>query len=79
MSNTGGKEYIHASRFKPGMGLTDRVRTMVRVLKLSEKPDVSELKLSLKIFLIGILIVGGMAFVVHIVASLLQLTGVKLG
>ncbi|MBO3841504.1 MAG: hypothetical protein FGF48_03710 [Candidatus Brockarchaeota archaeon] len=61
------------------MGLTDRVRTMVRVLKLSEKPGVSELKLSLKIFLIGILIVGGMAFVVHIVASLLQLTGVKLG
>ncbi len=52
---------------------------MVRVLKLSEKPDGSDLKLSLKIFLIGILIVGGMAFVIHIVASLLQLTGVKLG
>ncbi|MEM4609411.1 MAG: protein translocase SEC61 complex subunit gamma [Thermoproteota archaeon] len=60
------------------MRLTERVKTMARVLKLSEKPDWPELKLSLKIFLIGILIVGGMAFVIHIVASLLQLTGVRL-
>jgi preprotein translocase subunit Sss1 len=60
------------------MGITDRIKTMVRVLKLSEKPDGSDLKLSLKIFLLGLLVVGGMAFVIHLVASLLQLTGVKL-
>jgi len=60
------------------MGITDRVKTMIRVLKLSEKPDWSDLKLSLKIFLLGLLAVGGMAFVIHLVASLLQLTGVKL-
>jgi len=52
---------------------------MIRVLKLSEKPDGSDLKLSLKIFLLGLLAVGGMAFVIHLIASLLQLTGVKLG
>jgi len=59
------------------MGITDRVKTMIRVLKLSEKPDGSDLKLSLKIFLLGLLAVGGMAFVIHLVALPLQ-SGVKL-
>lgn len=72
------KEYIPHRSLVLDMGFTDRIRTMMRVLKLSDKPDRSDLILSLKIFLIGIILTGGMAFVVHLIASLLQLTGVKL-
>jgi protein translocase SEC61 complex gamma subunit len=61
------------------MWLTEKVKTMVRVLKLSEKPDRSGFMLSLKVFLIGLLLVGGIAFVIHLIASLLQLSGVKFG
>ncbi|MGC8831858.1 MAG: protein translocase SEC61 complex subunit gamma [Thermoproteota archaeon] len=61
------------------MWLTEKVKTMVRVLKLSEKPDRAGFMLSLKVFLIGLLLVGGIAFVIHLIASFLQLTGVKFG
>ncbi|MEM2930097.1 MAG: protein translocase SEC61 complex subunit gamma [Thermoproteota archaeon] len=61
------------------MQLKDKLKTVMRVLKLSEKPDGSELMMSLKIFLLGLLVVGGMSFVIHLIATLLQLTGVKLG
>lgn len=61
------------------MWLTEKVKTMVRVLKLSEKPDRVGFMLSLKVFLIGLLVVGGLAFVIHLIASLLQLSGVKFG
>ncbi|MEM2088415.1 MAG: protein translocase SEC61 complex subunit gamma [Thermoproteota archaeon] len=61
------------------MWLTEKVKTMVRVLKLSEKPDRAGFMLSLKIFFIGLLLVGGIAFIIHLIASLLQMTGVKFG
>lgn len=60
------------------MWLTERIKTMVRVIKLSEKPDRADFTLSLKMFLIGLSIVGGLAFLIHLIASLLMLTGIKI-
>ncbi|MEM2608337.1 MAG: protein translocase SEC61 complex subunit gamma [Thermoproteota archaeon] len=53
------------------MNIRERIKTMIRVLKISEKPDKESFMLSLKVFLIGLLVVGGLAFVIHLIASLL--------
>lgn len=53
------------------MNIKERIKTVIRVLKVSEKPDRESFMLSLKVFLIGLLIVGGLAFVIHLIASLL--------
>lgn len=58
------------------MNLRERIKTMIRVLKISEKPDKDSFMLSLKVFLIGLLVVGGLAFIIHLIASLLG--GVRL-
>ncbi|MBO3800044.1 MAG: protein translocase SEC61 complex subunit gamma [Candidatus Brockarchaeota archaeon] len=58
------------------MNIREKVRTMIRVLKVSEKPDRESFMLSLKVFLIGLLVIGGLAFVIHLIASLLG--GVRL-
>jgi protein translocase SEC61 complex gamma subunit len=58
------------------MNIREKVKTMIRVLKVSEKPDKDSFMLSLKIFLIGLLVIGGLAFVIHLIASLLG--GVRL-
>jgi protein translocase SEC61 complex gamma subunit len=56
------------------MNIREKVKTMVRVLKISEKPDRESFMLSLKVFLIGLLIIGGLAFVIHLIASFLGST-----
>ncbi len=58
------------------MNIREKVKTMIRVLKVSEKPDRESFMLSLKVFLIGLLVIGGLAFVIHLIASLLG--GVRL-
>lgn len=58
------------------MNIREKLKTMIRVLKVSEKPDRESFMLSLKVFLIGLLVIGGLAFVIHLIASLLG--GVRL-
>jgi len=44
---------------------------MGRVLKLSRKPDFEELKLSLKICILGMIVVGVFGFIIQLVATLI--------
>ncbi|MGQ9479141.1 MAG: protein translocase SEC61 complex subunit gamma [Thermoproteota archaeon] len=55
------------------MRIRERFKTMIRVLRLSKKPDRSDFMLSLKIFIIGLLLIGAIAFTIHLIASLFQL------
>jgi len=58
------------------MNIGEKVKKIIRVLKVSEKPDKESFMLSLRVFLIGLLVVGGLAFIIHLIASLLG--GVRL-
>ncbi len=53
------------------MSISDRLRAMGRVLKLSRKPDFEELKLSLKICILGMIVVGVFGFIIQLVATLI--------
>jgi protein translocase SEC61 complex gamma subunit len=53
------------------MSISDRLRAIGRVLKLSRKPDSEELKLSLKICILGMVVVGVFGFVIQIIATLI--------
>lgn len=66
----GKRIYLHGFE-RIRMNIREKLKTMIRVLKVSEKPDRESFMLSLKVFLIGLLVVGGLAFVIHLIASLL--------
>ena len=53
------------------MSISDRLRAMGGVLKLSRKPDFEELKLSLKICILGMIVVGVFGFIIQLVATLI--------
>ncbi|MEM4657692.1 MAG: protein translocase SEC61 complex subunit gamma [Candidatus Methanosuratincola sp.] len=53
------------------MGLSESLRSIGKVLKLSRKPDMEELKLSLKICFLGMIAVGIFGFIIQLIASLL--------
>lgn len=53
------------------MSISDRLRAMGRVLKLSRKPDSEELKLSLRICLLGMAAVGAFGFIIQLIATLI--------
>jgi protein translocase SEC61 complex gamma subunit len=53
------------------MGLRSFIDACSRLLKLSTKPDRSELWLTLKICFLGVLAVGGIGFVIKLVAGAL--------
>lgn len=53
------------------MGLSESLRSIGKVLKLSRKPDMDELKLSLRICFLGLIAVGVFGFIIQLVASLL--------
>jgi protein translocase SEC61 complex gamma subunit len=53
------------------MSISDRLRAMGRVLKLSRKPDSEELKLSLRICLLGLVVVGAFGFIIQLIATLI--------
>jgi protein translocase SEC61 complex gamma subunit len=57
------------------MGLSESFRSMGKVLKLSRKPDFDELKLSLKICLLGLIIIGVFGFIIQLISSLIIGTG----
>ncbi|MCQ5376558.1 MAG: protein translocase SEC61 complex subunit gamma [Candidatus Methanomethylicia archaeon] len=53
------------------MGLSESLQSMGKVLKLSRKPDFDELKLSMKICFLGLIVVGIFGFIIQLVASLI--------
>lgn len=53
------------------MSISERLRAMGRVLKLSRKPDSEELKLSLRICLLGLVVVGVFGFIIQLIATLI--------
>lgn len=59
-----------------GLGLRSFVRASIRLLRLARKPDRDELLLSLRICLLGILVVGAIGFAIYFIASLLRPLGV---
>ena len=53
------------------MTVSESLRSMGKVLKLSKKPDFDELKLSLKICFIGLIAVGVFGFIIQLISSLI--------
>ncbi len=53
------------------MGLRSFLRSSARLLKLATKPGKSELWLSVKICFLGTLVVGGIGFIIKLIASIL--------
>ena len=53
------------------MGLRSFLTSCKRLLKLATKPGRSELWLSIKICLLGTLAIGGIGFIIKLIASIL--------
>jgi len=53
------------------MAVSESLRSMGKVLKLSRKPDFDELKLSLKICFLGLIAVGVFGFIIQLISSLI--------
>ncbi len=51
------------------MGLVSFLRSCVRLLRLSKKPSGSELSLSIKVCLLGILLIGLIGFIIRLISS----------
>ena len=58
--------------------ITQRFQNMLvswqRILRLSRKPDDDEFKLALKLTFLGFLLVGAIAYIVHLVATWIALS-----
>jgi protein translocase SEC61 complex gamma subunit len=54
------------------MGLRSFLSSVVKMLKLAKKPGKDELWLSIKICLLGIVLVGVLGFVIKLISGLLQ-------
>lgn len=50
------------------MGLPSFLRSCARLLRLSKKPGRSELWLSIKICLLGVLLIGFIGFIIRIIS-----------
>jgi protein translocase SEC61 complex gamma subunit len=57
------------------MGLRSFLTSCRRLLTLATKPGRSELWLSIKICLLGTLAIGGIGFIIKLIASILTPTG----
>jgi len=55
------------------MGLRNLLRSMVSTMRLTKKTTFVEFKLYLKLVFLGIGVVGGIGFVVKVIASFLAL------
>ena len=53
------------------MGLLQRFELYRRLFKLARRPGRSELSLSIKICFIGVVIIGGIGFLIHIIGTYL--------
>jgi protein translocase SEC61 complex gamma subunit len=56
----------------PSMNLSNSIRELVNTLKYSKKSDSTEYMLYLKLVLLGVAVVGGVAFMIHIVATIIS-------
>jgi protein transport protein SEC61 subunit gamma-like protein len=54
------------------MGLREFMADCRRVLTISKKPSRNELQLSVRISVLGLLIVGGIAFIIRFVSAMMQ-------
>lgn len=54
------------------MNISNSIRELVNTLKYSKKSDSTEYMLYLKLVLLGVLVVGGVAFFIHIVATIIN-------
>jgi protein translocase SEC61 complex gamma subunit len=57
---------------RANLGLRSFLKSATRVLRLANKPGISELWLSIKICLLGIFVVGMLAFLIKFISSLMQ-------
>ncbi|NHV45255.1 MAG: protein translocase SEC61 complex subunit gamma [Candidatus Verstraetearchaeota archaeon] len=53
------------------MERSEILRSIMRILRLSRKPDLEEFRLSLRICLLGIIIVGVFAFIIQLISTLI--------
>ena len=53
------------------MNISNSIRELVNTLKYSKKSDSTEYMLYLKLVLLGVVVVGGVAFLIHIVATII--------
>ncbi|RZN56278.1 MAG: protein translocase SEC61 complex subunit gamma [Candidatus Methanomethylicota archaeon] len=53
------------------MERSEILRSIMRILRLSRKPDLEEFRLSLRICLLGIGIVGVFAFIIQLISTLI--------
>ncbi len=56
----------------PAMNISGSIRELVNTLKYSKKSDGTEYSLYLKLVILGVGVVGGVAFVIHIVSTLIS-------
>jgi len=54
------------------MTLSDSLRSMAKVLKLSRKPDMEEFRLSLRICFLGMIGVGVFGFIIQLISTLIM-------
>jgi len=54
------------------MGLHEFLTNCRRVLAVSKKPSRNELQLSVKVSALGLLIVGGIAFIIRFISAMIQ-------
>ncbi len=59
------------------MGLSDVISDWVKVLKLATKPSSEEYKLTLKVVLLGLGILGTMGFFFQLVGSMLEFASIQ--
>jgi protein transport protein SEC61 subunit gamma-like protein len=53
------------------MAISDSLRSIGKVLRLSRKPDNDEFKQSLRICLLGLVVVGVFGFIIQLIATIL--------
>ena len=54
------------------MNISASIRELVNTLKYSKKSDATEYMLYLKLVLLGVVAVGGVAFIIHLVSTIIS-------
>ncbi len=54
------------------MNISASIRELINTMKYSKKSDSTEFMLYLKLVLLGVAVVGGVAFVIHLVATMIS-------
>ena len=54
------------------MNISASIRELVNTMKYSKKSDSTEYMLYLKLVILGVAVVGGVAFIIHLVATIIS-------